>query len=323
MTDFFKKLVVETGIGTSDARLIIATAPKRYKHYYIPKRTEGRRLIAQPSRELKALQRFLIDNYLKSFPVHKSAMAYVVGRNIFQNAQVHRKSSVILKMDFSNFFPSLKTQDWRNYLEKHKPAWDDFEREAITRLLFWGEGSLTPRCLSIGAPTSPLISNLLMYDLDVVFTNLSQELAVSYTRYADDMTISGESFDSVVAFEKKMREVVGATKSPSLQFNEDKRGVYSTAQRRMVTGLVVTPERKISIGRERKRAISALLHKFSLNQISIDDVSYLKGMIGFAIANEPEFIGRMRKKYGNEVMDGVLGIRIPSRKERAASGFDN
>ena len=126
--------------------------------------------------------------------------------------------------------------------------------------------------------------------------------------------------NAVLDIERSIYAEVAALKSPRLKFNSKKRGVYTRAQRRMVTGLILTPESKISIGRERKRAISSLLHKFSLDQLTMKDVGYLKGMLAFAIANEPDFVGRLRSKYGDELIDTVLKIHLPKRELRFPMG---
>jgi RNA-directed DNA polymerase len=75
----------------------------------------------------------------------------------------------------------------------------------------------------------------------------------------------------------------------------------------------LTPDGNVSIGRERKRKISTLLHLFRLGQLDVDQVGYLKGMLGFSIANEPQVLTRMRRKYGNEIVDRVLKTRLPRR----------
>lgn len=308
------ELTVATGFAAPDLVRIIASAPKRYKVYGIPKKHGGTRIIAQPSRELKVLQRFLLKQYLSKYPIHPAAMAYVIGRNIFENAERHSKSSVFLKMDFQDFFPSIKASDWRRFLkeDRHSVFASD-EISIVTRILFWGSGSSEPKCLSIGAPTSPILSNILLFDLDTNISNLADQSGVCYTRYADDITISAHSMDSVLTFEKQLRREIDQLRFPKLKFNQKKRGIYHKGQRRMVTGLVVTPAGQISIGRERKRFISVLLHKFSIGELSIERTGILKGLLGFTIANEPAFVDRMRLKYGDQIINGVLTTYIPSR----------
>ena len=309
-----RDIVVNTGLSASDVRRIIDRAPARYKVYPIKKRGGGSRIIAQPSRELKVLQRFLIDHLLSELPVHSAAMAYVKKRNIYDNADAHRTGASILKLDFERFFPSIRTADWITYVRKNRPDWDqEDDLRSMTRILFWGQGTLRPKCLSIGAPSSPLISNVIMHDLDDYFHDQATRCETTYTRYADDITISGSSIDNVIVVEKLIRLTLKETKTPKLKLNEKKRGVYTKSQRRMVTGLILTPDGQVSIGRGRKRTISSLIHKFSLEQLEWDQIGHLKGLLGFTIANEPIFVNRMRKKYGDAVIDRILEIQLPAR----------
>jgi len=102
-------LVDSLSISPLDVIRISRSAPHRYKVYDIPKRSgAGVRIIAQPSRELKAIQRSLIENVLCQLPIHDSSTAYSKGCSILNNAGQHVHNSYLLKMDFSDFFPSTK-----------------------------------------------------------------------------------------------------------------------------------------------------------------------------------------------------------------------
>jgi RNA-directed DNA polymerase len=303
------------GLDINDMARIISTAPARYKIYQIPKRRGGTRIIAQPSRDLKSIQRFIVQTKLSNLPVHQSATGYVKRKNILDNARAHQLNRVILKLDFENFFPSILVRDWSIFI-KSRQSWCEFLRpdsQLYAKLLFWGIGSTTPRCLSIGAPSSPILSNILLYDLDKKFSEEASKLKLVYTRYADDITVSGSSTEDIRAFEAAARKIVRSTKSPKLRFNEEKRGLYLRGRRRMVTGLVITPIGDISIGRQRKRLISSLIHRSRMSDSDAILLGRLKGLLGFCLANEPSFVSRMRAKYGNEILDRVLSFRIPPR----------
>lgn len=304
------------GLSFGDVNRIISSAPRRYKTYPIAKRTGGTRIIAQPSRELKAIQRYIVSTKLGSLPVHAAAMAYVEKRSILDNANAHRENRVILKLDFTDFFPSILVKDWSRYVRKQEAARGmRGDLQTYEKLLFWGQGTSTPKCLSIGAPSSPLLSNILLYDIDCKMQALADERQIVYTRYADDITVSAASIEQISSFESAARKLIKQTKSPALCFNDAKRGLYLKGQRRMVTGLIITPTAEISIGRERKRLISSMLHHVALNTVTSEDRAYLKGLLGFCIATEPGFVGRMRLKYGSEVVDQALQYHIPSRNE--------
>src|SRR5262249_21273688 len=160
------ELVQHFGIGLSDVRRIIETAPARYCVYAISKRGGGTRIIAQPSREVKEIQRYILQQKLSAFPIHVRAMAYVRSRNIYHNALEHVASGPVLKLDFQDFFHSIKVRDWERFARAHpNNSIDISELRLYSKILFWGQKrkSIVPCCLSIGAPTSPALSNVILY----------------------------------------------------------------------------------------------------------------------------------------------------------------
>jgi retron-type reverse transcriptase len=312
-----QELVEELGLSASELLSIIATAPARYKVYNIPKRDGFTfRTIAQPSRELKAIQHYVLHKKLVRYPIHQTAMAYTEGRNILQNAQEHIGANAILKLDFQQFFPSIKVSDWEKFARRNPITEVDLsDLRMYSKIMFWSQQprSVIARCLSIGAPTSPALSNILLFDLDVSLSEEARRMGIAYTRYADDITVSGPSKESVSKFETIARKRVKSYKAAKFAFNEEKRALYQKGQRRLVTGLVITPERRISIGRERKRLISAMLHRSTTETITEVDKGKLKGLLGFCIANEPTYLDRMRNKYGSRVVDAALKFHVPKR----------
>jgi RNA-directed DNA polymerase len=129
------------------------------------------------------------------------------------------------------------------------------------------------------------------------------------------MTASADTIEQLERFERATRRTIRAMRHPRLTLNEEKRGLYLKGQRRMVTGLIVTPDREISIGRERKRLISAMLHRASHALLGGAEMGRLKGLLGFCLATEAAFIGRMRAKYGDDVIERVLRFRVGKRKD--------
>ena len=98
--------------------LFFGEAPKKYKRYEIPKRTSGTRTIAQPIRELKDYQRALIKLFQQYFPIHNSCVAYVKGKDIKKNAEIHAKNIYFLKMDFTEFFNSITPKIFWNACDR-------------------------------------------------------------------------------------------------------------------------------------------------------------------------------------------------------------
>jgi RNA-directed DNA polymerase len=92
-----------------------------------------------------------------------------------------------------------------------------------SKLLFWGlrRKSIVPYCLSIGAPSSPALSNIMLFDLDTVFFERAAKLGIVYTRYADDITASAESIEQLEHFEHAARRTVRLMKHPSARAHSE------------------------------------------------------------------------------------------------------
>lgn len=297
-------LNVETGASVETLLRIISTAPKRYKVYQIPKRNgDGVRVIAHPAKPLKAIQRVVLHQLLDRAPVSAIATAYVRGRGITSNARRHAGQPYILKLDFEQFFPSIHPRDWDRFIRaSHHLKEYISDNTLLHKILFWGAGRMEPTCLSIGAPTSPSISNLVCLSLDSFLIEQAEHFGLRVTRYADDITVSGSDVQSILQFEKTLSNALQRNKGLTLRLNDKKRGLYGPGQRKMVTGLILTPDGRVSIGRERKREINALVHKFSIGQSNEDMVFRGKGLLAFAKSAEPTFFASMVEKYGISVI---------------------
>ncbi|MGN6065360.1 retron St85 family RNA-directed DNA polymerase [Brevundimonas diminuta] len=294
-------------VGSGDIRKFIFAAPARYKVYTIKKRRGGERVIAQPSATLKLIQKYVVDRQLSAFPIHDAASAYVEGRSIVDNADIHRKSKYILKLDFENFFNSITVRDWRRLIAiTPNNGLRASDLVHYDKILFWGDGSFLPKKLSVGAPSSPKLSNMIMYRFDAQLSEIAGRIGVKYTRYADDITISAPTVELCLELERAAYATLKAERYPGLRFKQEKRGLYGPGQRRMVTGLIVTPQMKISLGRERKRHISSLTHHAKLGKLDAPQLMELKGLLGFAKGVEPTFLETLRVKYGAEIVTSVM-----------------
>lgn len=283
---------------------IAVTASHRYKSYEIAKRTGGTRTIHHPSRELKLLQGWLVDNVLNHLPVHDAASAYRKGASVRRHAAVHAAQNYLLKVDFENFFPSITRADVsrilrRDHLEKAglhlTPADVDFVQRIVCR-----NGLLT-----IGAPSSPVVSNLVMFDFDDHWTKETELLNIRYSRYADDLYFSTDQRAILSGLLDSLRADLRRRSSPALRINDAKTVFTSRKRRRLVTGLILTADRKISLGRHCKRRIRSLVYRHNTTGLSDEQRSYLRGFIAYARSVEPRFVESMRRKYGPHAIDSV------------------
>ena len=131
-------LASETGLSEYDVRRIVGNAPIRYKTYTIKKKNGDDRTISQPARELKALQRILMHEVLSNLPVHSAATAYRSGVSIRNNAAAHAENGPILKFDFEDFFPSIRSSDWQSYCQRTS-IFDDPEDVRVSTSIFFSQ----------------------------------------------------------------------------------------------------------------------------------------------------------------------------------------
>ena len=146
-----------TGLSATHIAKLARTASHRYRTYQIPKRKGGFRTIDHPSKHLKFLQRWLVRNIFLSIPVHPSVYSYKEGISVREHARLHVNSKYTLRIDFRNFFPSIKSIDVRRLLGKNK---DGFPIQLTDRdITIISSLSCKNDRLTIGAPSSPAISN--------------------------------------------------------------------------------------------------------------------------------------------------------------------
>jgi RNA-directed DNA polymerase len=286
----------QSGLNRSRLLFLANSASQRYKVYTIEKRTGGQRVIEHPSRELKAIQRWLAGYLFSKFPTHKSATAYKEGASIRINALMHANSNYTLRLDFSNFFGSFSKEDVMNFLDNEKailpyqPSDEDIN--------FVGDISTRHGKMVIGAPSSPILSNIMMHSFDAIAFDYFKARDIIYTRYADDIFVSANDSASLQEVEPFITGQAQQHPYGKLLLNHSKTARLSKRVRRTVTGLVITPENKISIGRSKKKTIKSMIHKAINGKLNAQEIMTLQGLLSYTKGAEPEFLSCLFKKYG-------------------------
>jgi RNA-directed DNA polymerase len=292
--DIIRNMASDLALMPAHLAAIIKTAPLRYKIFEIPKKAGGVREVAQPAREVKAIQRWLMQELVRWLPVHDGATAYRQGASIRKNAEAHRHSRYMLKLDFTSFFPSILADDIYAHLERHcSQHLDASARKLIAYVCCWARKRQPPLRLCIGAPSSPLLSNSIMFEFDTRVSSMANEDGIVYTRYADDITLSCRNRGRLDCYVDVVERLLSDIAYPRLTLNQAKTVRASRAGRRIVTGLILTPEGGVSIGRQRKRLIRAMYHRKVLGQLAPDDLLQLEGFLSFADSIEPGFSRRL------------------------------
>jgi hypothetical protein len=109
-----------------------------------------------------------------------------------------------------------------------------------------------------------------------------------------------------------VQNVLDSQAFPILKLNDRKTVFGSKAHRRLVTGLILTNDGNVSLGREKKRRIRAQIHHLLQGKLSDNEKSNLRGMLAFARDVEPEFVERMENKYGKQAIKG-MSCKLPNK----------
>lgn len=256
-----------------------------YRSFNIPKRSGGVRSIDAPYRSLLECQRWINDNILTPIPVHRSASAYLRNKSIRDNVAPHLGPREVLTIDLQNFFPSIPlARVIAVFLEI------GYTKEvSLTLARLCCLGGVLPQ----GAPTSPTLSNIICRRLDNRIARLAAKVELSYTRYADDICLSGQRIPD--GFAGSLSRIV---KSEGFAINDKKTRRYSAANNvKMVTGLNVAANAP-KLPRSFKRDVSLALYHINkhglrshLAKLKIHDPAYLDrlfGKIGYWLFIEPE-----------------------------------
>lgn len=280
------------------------TASRRYKVYEIPKKGGGSRLIEHPSREIKAIQRWLTKILISKFPVHDCATAYKDGASILINAEKHVRTNFTLRVDFENFFPSFSDVDVEFFLNSRSSLISSpLNRDDIVffKRIVCRNGRLT-----IGAPSSPSLTNVMMHEFDYRLNLYCENEGLIFTRYADDIFVSAENQEPLRHALSKIEEIAAQHPFAKLAINKTKTAFLSRKYRRSITGIVITPQRRTSIGRKRKDEIRSGVYKYCLGKLPPEVISNLQGNVAFAKDSDPDFFKSLVRKYGEHQILRIL-----------------
>jgi hypothetical protein len=155
--------------------------------------------------------------------------------------------------------------------------------------------------LCIGAPSSPLLSNSIMFEIDSDISTMCIEVDAVYTRYSDDICISSELPDVLGPLEQKIRLRIASNRSPVLKINEEKRVAVGRGNAMTVTGITLSNQGVATVGRQRKRGVRAGAMRYLSGLMSPDEVAKLKGEIAFVISVERGFRFVLIRTYGEGI----------------------
>lgn len=266
-----RALSVMTGYNPGFVWALAHRTTRYYRVFEIPKGRATRQIEA-PRVALKLIQKWLSHHFSAKWKPLDGVHGFVPGRSHLTAASVHLRADWILSIDLENFFPSTPSDQIRGSIRKL--GYQDGEGLDLLENLLSFRGRL-----SQGAPTSPVISNIALSDIDGVLSGVATDFGIRFTRYADDITFSGtadvEFPEDLLA---KVREQFVGT---PWRISEKKVHIAKSPTRRKVHGLLVhNDELRPTKGyRNRLRAYRHLMH---LGRIADDDLGRITGHLNYA-----------------------------------------
>ncbi|WP_159807493.1 reverse transcriptase family protein [Litoreibacter roseus] len=237
-----------------------------YFYRMSPKSSGGLRLIEAPKPRLKSLQRLINHRILAKVPTHPDSFGFVRGRNCIGAAQRHAGEEVVIGLDLKNYFSSLRYgRVYAFFRHLGYPVSVAHGLSGICtivtpsrirqRMPYEQRQTLMEPHLPQGAPSSPALANLLTYRLDRRLAGLARSLGANYTRYADDLTFSGDSGvrDAVLTTVPEIVEEEG------FRIRTGKTRIMPCYRRQMVLGIVVNET--INISRKEFDRLKAIIHQ--------------------------------------------------------------
>lgn len=222
-----------------------------YQTYQRPKQSGGKRLVTIPSDGLKFVQRTFLRTVFADLPIHPAAHGFVRGRDVTTNAKPHEGRHVVANVDISRFFDSTP------YDQIRKVCWIALQPDpSPMAVALLSELCAYDMSLPTGAPTSPVIANMVLARADAAIATAANRRGVTYTRYADDLTFSADTSDAVeiIPFVARVLDELG------FELDGRKTHIFRKGRRQEVTGLVVNE--RANVKRTYRRRLRAAIHSY-------------------------------------------------------------
>lgn len=236
---------------------------KIYNSFQIRKRSGDFRLIESPVKGLKEIQKQVLKKLEPQVSFRPCVYGFIKNRGIAQNAEIHVRQNWLLRLDIKDFFPTITTTRLIGLFKSKQFSMAPSPARALA-LICTKDGRLPQ-----GAPSSPILTNILCKGLDYKLQRLAQKHKCYYSRYADDIFISTDkkffpaelaSYDEESASLTVGHDIISIINSAGFTINEDKSSLKHRSQRQVTTGLVVN--QKVNVSKEYVRSVRAALYSW-------------------------------------------------------------
>lgn len=274
----------ELGCETNLLEYVIDYPDSFYNRLLIPKkRSDGHRIVYEVDDKLKNLHKNILASISAKVHFPEYVQGFVPKRSIVTNASLHLAKKCLLNLDIKDFFESIKT-------EKVTGVFIELGCNNEVANIF-SQLCTFNGCLVQGANTSPILANLVCKELDKDLVAIAIEHDCSYSRYADDITFSGEIFPG--------KEIESCIKKHGFNLNPDKYKIQKRGKSQYVTGLTVFDQEMPRIPKQIKRKLRQRLyymnkydlldHAAKVKEDTLSELLNVDGWIAFMYSVEPDY----------------------------------
>ena len=273
-----------------------------------------RTIIIKPNKKFKTYHTFLNRFLFEYLPINEHVVfSYRKGCSVYDAVAPHRFGKHFFQSDIRGFFKSIDRNLIRETIERGKdcsPIADiDVYLDRIIDLVCI-EGSLPP-----GLPASPVISNSVLLSFDNETEAYCNALGCTYTRYSDDLIISGPVREPLEGLREKLSISLNSLYGSRFELNASKSKLFKTGSKISILGLNILPNEKVSIDSKVRTEIEVLLHFFLTDRTKFiqrcggdaDKASErICGYLNYVNAMDASYLDKLRRKYGATTIDTFL-----------------
>ncbi|WP_392552950.1 retron St85 family RNA-directed DNA polymerase [Orbus wheelerorum] len=305
-----EKFADKLGLSYNFVSALYERSDSFYRVFHIPKRNSAElRTISHPSKELKAVQAWILRNILDFLYVSENSKGFEKQSSTLDNVLPHATSNYILSLDLENFFPSIKINKIIQIFLSI-----GYNKEVS---FFLASICTFHKSLPQGAPTSPKLANLVCSRMDSRIQGYSSKKNIIFTRYADDITLSSLTIKKLTIAKKV---VEGIIKNEGFTLNEKKTRFLGLRNRKKITGLIVSGNNEVRLGREKFKILRRTLYLFLKSEGQTSDINYINGTLSYIYGVDPktykmlfEYINKLCSKFG--IVDpNIYGLKKISKQ---------
>lgn len=267
--------------------------------------------IFKPSIKLGKYLRFLNSFVFEYAKVNDDVVhSYRRGKNTYTAIVKHADSNYFFKTDIQDFFYCITIEDIKTILDsnlEYTPISDigDYKNSILNLVS-------VNNTLPVGLPTSPSITNTFLYAFDNALQTYCQEKGIVYTRYSDDIILSSEKKGDLDGISDIVSDHLKEYASSKLELNPSKTKYTHKGNKVKLLGIVILPSGKITVDIKDKRQLEILLHFYSNDKEKYFDFlkkhfgsksSTVSGKLNYISTIDKSYLNKLRKKYGNFVVD--------------------